>query len=710
MTALLVALVLWSSQDAATVSFTEREGGTYPGTIQGREKVEIDLTPLPKGVAVYRAVFRPGRDEIEAFAARDRGVRVTLDGSDQALPLLAPRYSAFDVTFAVRAALEKGRIVFVMADFPGYRPVSSRLDVTCSAKPREKVPRVTGLAATHRAGQTILSWTEPDPPVREETTFGLWKVRQQKNEELIRRYRYRIYRSEDPFSSRTIGRAELVDEVGPLTGWNPEFYGIDPKDDADVPRFVIEEGKPPVAPGTGVYAHNPRRAGKWYYAVSLAVNGEEDLSTFDNFNSTARAVEETVGPGEPVLQRVVTPKSFSYVDGPTLHYYVRWESPPTSNLPSRPFDYLVAVPPKKAEPAPVGLHLHCWGGSLEGGYGWWYDAAQGAILISTNQIPYDWWTGYHEHSGTWKPWKEGAVRDFSQARVMGFLDWAGTKWRLDRSRIFTAGSSMGGSGSPNLALRHSGQIAWTVSWVGVHSPSRSPQFRGSYERVYGNLPWQLPYGDGKASAFDYFDDVHYLRDHPEIDAPLICFSNGKNDAAIGWPQARDTWKALQEARQPHVFVWGQGGHGQRAMLPGPDPNERELGVDVRLDRSLPAFTRGSLDGNPGNGDPQDGDPEGQSNLHLTWDAAAVDEAETWEMVVRLNARAPRGECSVDVTPRRCQKFKPAPGATVAWGNRSVADGGVVQSGEVKADDQGRVTVPQAAVTRGGNRLTLKVAK
>ncbi|HXX95402.1 MAG TPA: hypothetical protein VEN81_17400, partial [Planctomycetota bacterium] len=331
----------------------------------------------------------------------------------------------------------------------------------------------------------------------------------------------------------------------------------------------------------------------------------------------------------------------------------------------------------------------------------------GAILISTNQIPYDWWTGYHENSGTWRSWKQGVVRDYSQARLMSFLDWAATKWEVDRTRVFSAGSSMGGSGAPNLALRHADRIAWAVSWVGVHSPSRSPQFRGSYEHVYGNFPWQLPYSDGKSSAFDYFDDVHFLREHPELEAPLLCFANGKNDAAIGWPQARDTWKALQDARQPHVFVWGQGGHGQRAILPGPALSERELGVDVRLDRSLPAFTRCSIDGNPGSGDPRDGDAEGQSNLYLLWDEASVDQAGRWEMVVRLGSRSPKPECTADVTPRRCQKFHPAPGSRVSWKNLSVADGGVVQSGEVIADPEGHVTVPAAVVTRGGNRITLE---
>src|SRR5262249_61590535 len=140
--------------------------------------------------------------------------------------------------------------------------------------------------------------------------------------------------------------------------------------------------KKAVPPGTGIYVHNPKQAGNMYYALSLAVNGEEDLSTFYEKNATKEAVAETVGPGEPILQRSETPKSFLYVDRPTLHYYVRWESPPRCNLPSRPYDYLVALPPArganwKSAPHAAGLHLHCWGGNLNSGYGWWDHARQG---------------------------------------------------------------------------------------------------------------------------------------------------------------------------------------------------------------------------------------------------------------------------------------------------------------------------------------------
>jgi S-formylglutathione hydrolase FrmB len=710
---MLGARDLWS-QDVSTLSFTERPGGTYSATIQGRETIEVDLSALAPHVVIYRAILHPGRDEADAFSHRNEEPRITAAATGEALLLVPPRFHSFDATAAVKRAREKGSptVSFTFEHFPGYRPLETRLDVTCSAKSKNEIPAVTGLVARHRDGQTLLTWNEPRPEAPDENlTIGGWRRLVEVQATRLRSLRYRIYRSSAPFDMSTVSQAELIDEIAPLSCWNPDFYGISPRDSDRVPRYVVESGQGPVRPGTGIYAHHPKAPGKAYYLVSLAVNGEENLTTFSAGNTTEAGVLETVGPGAPVLQRTVLSPSFNYVDRPTLSYYVRWEAPPRANLPSRPYDYLVALPAKRPEAAPVGLHLHCWGANLEGGYGWWYNAAQGAILISTNQIPYDWWTGYHEYSGTWKSWKGGVVRDYTQARLLAFLDWAGTTWKIDRTRVFTAGSSMGGSGSPNLALRRSDQVAWAVSWVGVHSPARSPQFRGSYERVYGPLDWKISYQDGETPAFDYFDDEKFLRRDPARDVPLLCFSNGKNDGAIGWPQARDFWRALQETRRPHVFVWGQSGHGQRALLPGARPDERELGIDVRVDRTLPAFTRCSLDQDPGDGDPKNGDLEGQSNLYLSWDSgdgSMLDEAGRWSLVLRLGAGAPASACTVDVTPRRCQAFKPGRGARAAWTNFSLADSKDIQKGEVAADPWGLLTVPGVTVSSGGNRLTLRV--
>ena len=198
-----------------------------------------------------------------------------------------------------------------------------------------------------------------------------------------------------------------------------------------------------------------------------------------------------VGPGLPVLQRIEKPRNFQNVENPTLHYYVRWEAPSNTSIPGKPFDYLVAIPPKLAKPASVGIHLHAWGGSLNDGYGWWFNAEKGAILVASNQIPYDWWTGYHERLGTDEPlktkedWTKGVVRPYTQRRMLSFLDWVATQWEVDLTRTFAAGNSMGGRGAHAGATLPRNELHGRFPGLGYIFPSMSPQFKSSYENVYG---------------------------------------------------------------------------------------------------------------------------------------------------------------------------------------------------------------------------------
>jgi len=572
-----------------------------------------------------------------------------------------------------------------------------------SLYPAEK--QVSAVTARHKAGQTLLTWKEVDSPVTRESIAAreLRELRRDLDKE--EKVRYRIYRSERPITS--VADLEPVAEVPPLTCWNADFHGIYPKPEQPALRYVIENGKKPVPPGTGICAHNPKKAGSAYYAVTVVIDGKEN-TTVGNSHALSTPVRETVGLGVPVLQRIERPERFQYVKNPTLHYFVRWESPPNCAAQGRPYDYLVGVPPKLAKPAPVGIHLHCWGGSLNGGYGWWYGAEQGHLLIASNQIPYDWWTGYHERF--WQgpqeeeTWKKGVVRPYSQTRMMSFLDWVGTRWDIDRTRTHVAGNSMGGSGSPMFAIRHGDRVAWATAWVGVHIPAKTPHFKGSYERVYGKQQWDVKFEDGN-SVWDHFSDAWYLRKHPEKEIGLICFSNGKNDGGIGWPQAVEFYRALADTRQPHIFVWGQGGHGQRAQLPV-TLSDRHMPMDLRTDQSLPAFTDCSLDGNPGNGDPKDGDAEGQVNLYLYWLTDDVtDEKDEWSMTLGLVDKAPKDQCTVNVTPRRLQQFKLRPGEQLQWTNTSAADDGKeVQTGRCTADKLGLITLEKVIVTKGKNRV------
>jgi pimeloyl-ACP methyl ester carboxylesterase len=569
--------------------------------------------------------------------------------------------------------------------------------------------QVTGLQAIHQAGQTRLVFHEVDSPVTESEIAAIELRDRRREAERSQHVRYRVYRSAKPI--RSLDGLQPIAVVPPLTCWNIDYYGsLRPQHRAL--RYVVENGTEPLPPGSGIVAYDPAEAGPAYYAVTAVIDGREN-ERLDAANSLAQPVQETLGPGEPVLQRTERPESFAYVKEPTLHYYVRWEAPPNASIQGKPIDYLVAVPPEPAEPAPVGIHLHCWGGSLNGGYGWWYQAEQGHLLLASNQVPYDWWTGYHEQyweePAEKESWQDGVVRPYSQRRLLSFLQWMSGQWEIDLSRTHVAGNSMGGSGAPMFAIRHPDKIAWANGWVGVHIPHLSPTFRSSYENVYGPPEWNVKFEDG-TPVWDYFNDAWYLREHPDAEIGLICFSNGKNDSGIGWKQAVLFHRALQETRRPHVFVWGQSGHSQRAKLPV-SLSDRRMPMDLRVDQSQPAFTGCSLDDDPGDGEPADGDPEGQSNRYLYWETEeVVDREDRWAMTLGLAPQAPEDRCTVDVTPRRLQQFRLQPEAVVRWTNHDSSSGQMVQEGEATADSSGLVTLPEVIVTKQKNRIEIQGAK
>jgi len=595
--------------------------------------------------------------------------------------------------------------------------------------------QVSGLMVRHNQSQTFITWTEVSHPEVGKDIDDATVKKMLEESDKDGRVRYRVYRSDRPITS--IEGMTPIAQVGPLSCWNIDYYGGEPQKNKPAIRYVVRDGDGPLTHGTGLYVHNPRypRAQEIqtdrvpmqaYYAVTCSKKGRENR-LITSANATQEPVQEVEGQGVPVLQRIVRPKEFAYIQNPELHYYVRWESPPNASVENKPIDYLVAIPPQLEEkPTPVGLHLHCWGGNLNEGFGWWYShkKLESTYLISSNQVPYDWWTGYHElyysQEQSEEKWKQGVVRPYTITRMLSFLDWAAKKYDLDLKRVFTAGSSMGGSGAVMFAIRCPDKVVWSVSWVGVHDPGNTPQFTGSYENVYGKKEWLIKYEDG-TPVFEYFKDAAYLWKYPTKEIGFITWSNGKNDEGIGWLQAVEFYRAMQETHRPHLFTWGLGGHGQRAAMPA-DGGERVMPLDIRLDRSLPAFTNCSLDDDPGTAsklktprevtinketktDYYDGDSSGQINLYLYWDTKdVVDTHKRWEVTVALTPKAPRQECTVDITPRRLQEFKAQPGQKFTWSN--VAEGKKVQSGEAIADKWGLITLQKVTVTKNGNRIVI----
>ncbi|MFC1479789.1 hypothetical protein ACFL6F_04245, partial [Planctomycetota bacterium] len=103
--------------------------------------------------------------------------------------------------------------------------------------------------------------------------------------------------------------------------------------------------------------------------------------------------------------------------------------------------------------------------------------------------------------------------------------------------------------------------------------------------------------------------------------------------------------------------------------------------------------------NLGNGDPKDGDMEGGINMGFFWEDP-IDSEDQWRVSIR-NELAQKN-MSVDVTPRRCQKFKLKPGQKAEW---SASTGG---KGVVTADKRGIITVTNVIIKPEGTTvITIK---
>ena len=866
---LLASTAVWA---ACTATFTADGKGTYPNTLKFDRRsglLTVDLSGLPAGATIFRAeLMLNGRGQFQKVPTKPTTV-YPVDEPEKKLQLVGPRFVSLDALEAVKAALA------------AKQPLSLKLEVTLAGagrlevsylegKPRnQEIPTVADLKVTHRAGQSLIVFTEPKLKVTApavapyDTTLKtievksgqavepgevlatvdtarqeaeLAKAKAAKSQWQIARWEeeiargkvraliggtvvipdgapkpgdkvrgrakilevagelvpggyaplangaqvgtlrsatvasnpglsFRIWRGPEKITATSIAKAALVGECGLLTCWNSGYHQGDTAKSPPI-RYRITDGAPPVVWGTGIYAHNPAEAGKAYYAVTVAVNGEEDLDGLGSGNTTGQPVDEVLGQGEPILQWIEQPKQWLYRRGPlTRLIYTRWEAWPHSSTPSNPIDYLVAMgddplPEKPAgeqqykawrvDPAPVGLHLHCWDASLNGGYGWWYNAHRGAVLIASNQIPYDWWTGYHEANGTCKTYGDGFVHPFTMDRTFGFLDWATKQWqespeavrkhwrKLDLTRVFTAGSSMGGAGAPMFAVRYGQRVAWCMAWVGVHVPAESPQFTGSYRGSYGPRDEAVTMPDGKTSPWDHFSDVWWLRNNVKAETGFIMASNGKSDGGIGWPQAYKFARALQETRRPHLYNWGPGGHGTRTLIGA------NFELDVRTDQTLPAFTNCTLDNDIGTGklktkaeieaerqaltakaveadkDPKkikiqvlrtDGDPSGAYNAYLRWQTDdVVDKPEAWEMTVVLTSQAPKDACKVDLTPRRVRKFRTPNGTRFKYTVTDLQSSQVLATGEATADEYDLLTLKQIPLVKGKNRVKITPAR
>jgi len=207
------------------------------------------------------------------------------------------------------------------------------------------------------------------------------------------------------------------------------------------------------------------------------------------------------------------------------------------------------------------------------------------------------------------------------------------------------------------------------------------------------------------------DYSRYVLSRPRKELPYFAVMAGwgMHLQEMGWPAMPRFFAAMTDTRRAFVASWDQ--RSSWAWRATPVHREIAAGrIDIRRDRPLPAFGHCSLDDNPGSGETDTGDPNGQINGYLLWDTdTIVDRPDGWEMTIWLDESAPKDDCSVDLTPRRCARFVPRPAERFAWANATgKGEAWVVgQSGRVDADRYGLVVLKGLVIGKARHRITIR---
>ena len=542
--------------------------------------------------------------------------------------------------------------------------------------------KVTGIRAVSHHGQTFVTWKDA---AEGEEGAGL---------------RYVLLRSGSPITEENVAGAEVC--ISGILNHSGRLFGtaFNPKDRLDPkrPMAVVEEGGAPLPLWSGLAVRTIRKDGKSYYAVRVVDEKSTPLGRIvPGESATVEPIDEKVAPIQPI----------KLADSKDRGTY--WKQ--------------TCISGEKGLPLHVSLHASQGQGGGAGDYGDVYlyfatpemgycDGLPGVFSVkelrekpgnrlvletrdaivhpSGKRAVETYWFGYvcvpqgAAHA-------EPRAYPFTERRLEWILGWTIAKYGADAERVSCGGGSMGAWGSTSFGFRR------PESFAAVY-PDRPRTIQKGMPSLVEKTEAKVLMSDGVTGYLDRMDSVRFAASHPE-DLPFYGWCCGRNDGFATWKEQVEMVRALTRAHHGFAFAWNNGDHSSGSKPMSLIQQDYPAPKFAR-NRSYPAFGRSSIDDNPGTGDPKEGDLEGGINLGFDW-KDVVDEERGWSATIS-NSRA-KAEMTVDVTPRRCQKFRPKPGEVLKWTSSS---GG---SGSVTADAAGLVTVEKLRLT-AGEPTTLRLTK
>lgn len=640
---------------------------------------------------------------------------------------------------------------------PTPAQADSALGVTPTpVPPQQPLPDGPRLLATHRSGQTFLTWSERTD---------------------LQGERYRIYRASRPITAATLAQATRLAEVGKNSA---RFYASMFVEDGVwkyryAPRLIIQDNGSPTPDGVGLLVwtvgsedFDGQSSGSGYYAVTITPAGGEE--TFSADYTTGPLAEQVADPLPVEITHspgtVTSEQSHVYVQYMDLrHWNPTYHAPNSTNAyygfdPSDPdlaaalayaYDYQVFTPTAETcggqvpESLPVMLFLH---GARTNRYG----------SVGKNPYPHcayslypidqsdTWYFGFarsHDYRRGGVVGADDVIENYTERRVLRMI---ADLMRhppgpaVDPQRVYVFGHSMGGSGTlgfveryPNVfAAGYSGEPISDYRTAGVTKGDWVANVSVKWGAPALNLPIHIAAPNDWAQPLQKYNGVgvwdwqNYLGNLtaeavPErIQDEMAPFGidHGINDDVILWPtQGQVFYPALASVARVWSGAVTDAGHEWADFLALPPSMAKQDGhpfwnLQVRRDESLPALSHlsSNLSGLPGAPTTYNQTVKWSSSWDA-WDGAPVDQAERWEMsfcaVEPGSTTCGSGATvSASITPRRLQHFAVQPGQRYDWENRRVSDRRLVDRGTVTADADGLIIVPDFTIIPSGSRLVL----
>lgn len=560
------------------------------------------------------------------------------------------------------------------------------------AAPPTAAAVATGVLARHHDGQTFVTWDD-----RAGTGWT-----------------YRVYSLDhEPAGAFEPRMARFHGEVGDSSGHHRRLSVL-----LGSPQtFRTDSAAAPLAVGRGLFVVTVGEAGTRWYVVTADSTTSPDTSLATLPEGSWSVAAESTGRVRPVWQRSIT--------SPVGTVYVLWGShedsrsmPALANRPSYP---LMMGVRRGVVGGPLIVNGHGRGGSF-------INSLSGAGLAGESIIAPDdylqtvdqgsWYFGYHENydvdGGPNLPPVAGTVVDYGERRVRALLDWSKAELGHDPARVYALGASMGGTFAVFMAWHYPDLFAAGSAMVPKLSFARSADelyyTRLSYDRLWGSVNLSLPCTNGRPT-YEWLDPMRLARLDPARGAAPIQAFIGRMDDFTGWAEKVTYLRLADSLRLGGVFHWDRrvhGGSSTAAWSPSHDPSYLHR---FRLNRSYPAFSRCSAASALGNGSRTDGDSVGTLHAMVDFDTSLVDTPGGWQVTLRTRTLATRWgtipapeSLSVDVTPRRLQRFDLRPWSTYPWRVVRTSDGAELRSGWSGTDEWGLLTVPGVKVMRTGSRL------